>query len=79
MLVKRGSQTPENHRRVDMTQLEMAQQALFGTDGLRVANVKLFPGSDRDITPERMAAQINQVLAELPDSDYENITSSCDD
>jgi len=60
------------------TQMDLAKQALFGQDGLRVSNVKLFPGSAREVTPEDMSAQVNSVISALTEGDYEDITD-CDD
>lgn len=56
------------------TQLDQAKQTLFGRDGLRVSNMKLFPGSNRDATTESMSAQINNVVAAMMVGDYEDIT-----
>lgn len=53
------------------TQLEMAKHRLFDASGLNVENVKLFPGSNRDATPEQMAEQINKALAQIEAGDYE--------
>lgn len=41
-----------------------AQKALFGEGGLGVTNIKLFPGSSRDVTAERLAQQILLVIKE---------------
>lgn len=43
--------------------LNKAQELLFGKDGLAVSNFKLFPGSNRDATPEEIAGEISRVLA----------------
>lgn len=53
------------------TKLEQAKLALYGSDGLRVTNLKLFPGSNRDVTAEQIAEQIIAVAASLtnPDKD----------
>jgi len=53
------------------TQLEQAEAKLFGADGLAVSNFKLFPGTERQINPNKLAQQVNQVLAQLEEGDYE--------
>jgi hypothetical protein len=53
------------------TQLEMAKHTLFDKNGLRAADIKLYPGTNRDATPEQMAAQVNRALAQLTSGDYE--------
>lgn len=45
--------------------LNKAQDLLFGKDGLAVSNFKLFPGSNRDATPEEIASEISRVLANV--------------
>lgn len=47
------------------TNLNKAQDLLFGKDGLAVSNFKLFPGSNRDATPEDIAGEITRVLANV--------------
>jgi hypothetical protein len=61
-----------------MTQLEIAKETLFGTENLHVKNVKLFPGTNRDATPEQVGAEINLIIARLSDGDYDDITDECD-
>lgn len=55
------------------TALQQAKDALYGNDGLRVTNLKLYPGTNRDVTAEQIAAQINAVVSKLknPDDDIE--------
>ncbi|WP_419828366.1 hypothetical protein [Methylobacterium sp.] len=53
------------------TQLEVAKHRLFDEEGLRTANIKLFPGSNRDATSDQMAEQINKALAQIEAGDYE--------
>lgn len=61
-----------------MTQLEAAKHLLFDKDGLDVADVKLFPGNNRDATPEQMAEQLNKALAQILDGDYDEISDEDD-
>ena len=56
------------------TNIEQAKAALYGSDSLRVTNLKLFPGTNRDVTAEQIAEQINAVVLALknaPDQDTE--------
>ena len=57
------------------SQLETAKARLFGEEGLRAADIKLYPGSSRDASPEMMAEQVNNVLAQLERGEYEVIES----
>lgn len=52
-------------------QMTLAQNRLFGTDGLGVSDIKLFPGSERDVSNEQFVAEINKVLAQLEAGDYD--------
>lgn len=51
------------------TKLDQAKSALFGSDGLRVTNFKLFPGSNREATAEEIAAQVLAVAEQLDKPD----------
>ncbi|GAN89830.1 hypothetical protein Gbfr_007_287 [Gluconobacter frateurii M-2] len=60
------------------TQIDVAKQLLFGAEGLRVTNVKLYPGSDRDATSEQMSAQIVSAINGVIAGDFEDITDCVD-
>jgi hypothetical protein len=60
------------------TQLELAKHILFDKDALDAVNVKLFPGSSRDATPEQMAEQINKTIAQIEAGDYDEVDLSDD-
>lgn len=60
------------------TQVDVAKELLFGTGGLRVRNIKLFPGHDRDATTEQMSAQIVSSVNGVIAGDFEDITD-CED
>ncbi len=63
-----------------MTQLEAAKRTLFDRDGgLNVKNVKLYPGSNREVAPEQLAEQVNGVIARLLDGDYEELPDDPND
>jgi hypothetical protein len=55
------------------SQVEQARDKLFSPDGLDVKNIKLFPGSSRDVTAEQIAEQVNKALAQLEAGDYEMV------
>ena len=55
------------------TQLEVTKHRLFDQEGLRTANIKLFPGSSRDATSDQMAEQVNKGLAQIEADDYEEV------
>jgi len=48
-----------------MSQLEQAIQTMYGPDGLGVTNLKLTLGTNRDVTVEQIAREINAVLSEI--------------
>jgi hypothetical protein len=54
------------------TQIKAAKHALFDEGGLDVGNIKLFPGSNRDVTPEDMAKEINKVIDQMLVGDFED-------
>ena len=60
------------------TQLELAKRRLFGADSLSVSNIKLFPGSDRDVTADQMAEQVNKALVQIEAGDYELVEEFAD-
>lgn len=53
------------------TKMEIAKHRLFDEAALHVSDVKMFPGSSRDVTSEQMADQISKVIAQLENGDYE--------
>lgn len=53
------------------THVEKAKERLFAEDGLRASNIKLFPGSNREITPEEFSEQFNKAIAQIEAGDYE--------
>ncbi len=58
--------------------LDLAKKRLFDKEnGMNVRNIKFFPGSSRDATPEQIAEQLNVVLShiEAGDIDIEEITA----
>ncbi len=47
------------------TEMNSARDMLFGATGLSVSNFKLFPGSNREVTTEQIAAEITRSIAEI--------------
>lgn len=54
--------------------VSMAKNRLYGDDGLKVSDFKLFPGSSADVTPDQRADQVNKILAQLEAGDFEEVT-----
>ncbi|MCB1782525.1 MAG: hypothetical protein KDI13_00880 [Alphaproteobacteria bacterium] len=56
-------------------QLELAKKRLFDSDSLNTGNIKLFPGTDRDTTPEQIAEEINKAISQIEAGDSEIVDS----
>lgn len=54
-------------------QLELAQKRLFGAGTLDAQNIKLYPGSNRDIGPEQFAEEIHKSITRITNGDFEVI------
>lgn len=50
-----------------------ARHRLFDREGLQATNVKFFPGTSRDVTPEQIAEQITKAIAQIEAGDYEEV------
>lgn len=61
------------------TQMDVAKHRLFDKEGLDADNIKLFPGTSRDATPEEMAEQVNRAIAQIEAGDYEIVDDLDDD
>jgi len=44
--------------------MKAAQELIFGAEGLGASNFKMFPGSNRDVTPEQVAGELLFALRE---------------
>lgn len=55
------------------TQLDLAMHRLFDEDALHAANIKLYPGSSRDVTPERIAQEVNKAIAQIEAGDFVSV------
>lgn len=47
------------------TEMKKAQELLYGATGLSVSNFKLFPGANREVTAEQIAAEITRSITEI--------------
>jgi len=61
------------------SQLEVAKHRLFDESALNAADIKLFPGTNRDATSEDMAEQINKAIAQIEAGDFEVVDLDDDD
>lgn len=55
------------------TQVDLAKNRLFDEGALNADNVKLFPGSTRDVSSELMAEQVNKALSQIESGDFDLI------
>jgi hypothetical protein len=53
--------------------MKQAQALLFGEDGLRASNFKIFPGHSRDVTSDQIAAEIARVIVEVGEGKFERV------
>ncbi|MFT6474228.1 MAG: hypothetical protein ACJAUS_001944 [Qipengyuania sp.] len=56
------------------TSVEVAKHRLFDKDALNVADVKFFPGSKSDVTPNQIANELNKALAQIEAGDFERVS-----
>jgi len=54
-------------------QLDLAKERLFDKDALGVSNIKLFPGSSRDTTPEQFAEEVNKAISEVEAGAFDQV------
>ena len=59
------------------TELEKAKEVLFGESGLKVSDIKLYPGTNRDVTSEQIAKELARSLARIS-ADKNNIKQTAD-
>lgn len=52
-------------------QMNIATRRLFGPNGMDVANIAVTPGSDRDVTADHLAGEINRALARIETGDFD--------
>lgn len=55
------------------THLKAASNHLFGDDGLRASNFKLFPGHNRAATPEQVAQEIDASLSRMEKGEFDEV------
>ena len=56
-----------------MRQFELAKSRLFDKDALNAKNIKMFPGSNRDATPEQFAEQLNKAISQIEAGDFDDV------
>lgn len=59
-------------------QIELAKGRLYGAGAINVRNLKLFPGSKRDVTSEQIADEINKSIAQISTGEYELVEQTED-
>jgi len=60
------------------TQMNRAQEMLFGSEGLRVSNFKMFPGFSREPSAEQVAGEFVKMLQQLERGEFE-VVAGVDD
>lgn len=59
-----------------MEQMQLAKTRFFSlesADSLQMANLKLFPGTNREATAEDFATQINRSLSQIEAGEFEEV------
>ncbi|MBC6442550.1 MAG: hypothetical protein GDA53_05380 [Rhodobacteraceae bacterium] len=52
-------------------QVKILSNRLYGRGSLEVSDVKIFPGTLREVTKEQIAEQLNRSLAEIETGDFD--------
>lgn len=58
--------------------LSKAQELLFGKEGLGATNFKLFPGSQRELSPDEVSAQIVKSIGDVVAGNFEHVDMEAD-
>lgn len=53
------------------TQIELAANRLFDRDALNATNIKLFPGTNRDVSAEQIAHEVNRAISQVEAGDFD--------
>lgn len=56
-----------------MTNIELAKRRLFDQSALDLSNFKIYPGTSRDVTPDKFAEEINKMLSQIDAEDFEEM------
>lgn len=56
------------------TQVTLAAKRLFDADAIGATNIKLFPGTSRDISAEQYAQAINKALSLIEAGDFDEVS-----
>lgn len=54
-----------------MDSIDKAAEMLFGTNGMGVKNIRFFPGSSADVTPEQRAEELINIFQRVRDGDFD--------
>lgn len=54
------------------SQLEFAKSRLFSDGGLITKNIKFYPGTDKDATPEEISEEINKAISKIEAGDFDS-------
>lgn len=60
------------------TQMEVAKHRLFDDKELGAKDIKLFPGTSRDSTSEKMAEQVNKAVSQIVAGDFDVVDQEAD-
>ncbi len=60
------------------SELKLAEFTLFDREGLKVRDVKLYPGESRDVSVDELAQQVNRALAQISNGDFDEIPDDPD-
>lgn len=58
------------------TNLQKAKELLFGEQGMKVANFKMFPGFSREASAEKVASELVASLERLKHGEFEIIADA---
>jgi hypothetical protein len=52
------------------THMQAAKDMLFGETGMHASNFKMFPGNARDVSSEKVAAELNAAFARMKAGEF---------
>lgn len=61
------------------SQQTILKNRLYGEGGLGATNIKVFPGSSRDVTAEQVAEQVNRSISQIEAGQFEEVDLSKED
>lgn len=63
---------------MERSALDVAKYRLFNQEALGASNVKMFPGSSRDVTPEQVAEEVMKGIAQIEAGDFDDASDETD-